>query len=165
MRFGRRKSMLCLAVLFLVGIGYGQSLGDVAREQRAKQQPKAAPKVITNEDIPESPEADSDSGKQPDSVGKPSSPRRSAQQWKAEIQAQERAITNLQNQIQRTTASIHYTNSPARTVNGARYNEHQEQKQEQVQRMQEQLDREKRKLDDLQEAARKDGYGNAVYEP
>lgn len=168
MRLAGNNTMLLAGSLLLVGgVGYGQSLGDVAREQRQKQQANAqpAPKVITNEDIPASSEADSSAKKSADSAARPSSSKKSAPQWKHEIQAQERVVTNLQDQIQKVSASVHYTNAPARTGNGVRYNERQEQKQDQVQRMQEQLERDRQKLADLQDAARKDGYGNAVYEP
>jgi len=55
------KLAFCLPVfLFLLACAsYGQSLGDVAREQRQKQQAKdskAAAKVVTNDEIPESPD-------------------------------------------------------------------------------------------------------------
>ena len=69
-------------VLF-TGASYGQSLGDVAREQRQKQQakdPKAAPKVVTNEEIPESPETSANSSDDtdgtPDSPSLPQAPER-----------------------------------------------------------------------------------------
>ena len=47
-------------VISLAVLSYGQSLGDVAREKRQKQEAKktaAAPKVITNEDLPEHPDS------------------------------------------------------------------------------------------------------------
>src|SRR5258708_20497169 len=52
--------ILWLALAASVNV-YGQSLGDVARQSRQKQSSKgdAAKKVITNEDIPESPDANS----------------------------------------------------------------------------------------------------------
>ena len=46
-----------IVLLALAAATYGQSLGDVARQARQKEKAraKAAKKVITNEDIPESP--------------------------------------------------------------------------------------------------------------
>ena len=166
MRLAGKSTSFLIACLWAAVPLFGQSLGDVAREHRQKQQAngQVSPKVITNEDIPESTPADSEV-KKPGASERPSSSRRSAQQWKSEIQAQERLIANLQDQIQRLSGSVHYTYFVAHTVNAERYNQRQEQKQEEIQRMQEQLAREQQKLADLQEAARKDGFGNAVYEP
>jgi hypothetical protein len=163
---------LCLAGL-LIWVGsaaYGQSLGDVAREQRQKQQAKdtkSAAKVITNEDLPEHPDS---SASAPGSEGNPeeSSSRhlgsKSPEQWKSEIAAQSKSVEDLQSQIDKVNSSVHFVEAN-RYWNGVQYNERQIQKQEAVQRMQAQLDEQKKKLGDMQEAARKAGYGNAVYEP
>ena len=59
-----RNYKIAFCLFLFTCASYGQSLGDVAREQRQKQQakdPKAAPKVVTNEEIPESPDASTDS--------------------------------------------------------------------------------------------------------
>jgi multidrug resistance efflux pump len=89
---------------------------------------------------------------------------KSAAQWKAEIANQRNTVTSLQNQIQKVNASIRF--APGTCVrNCVQYNERQIDKQDQVQRMQEQLEEAKKKLDDLQEGARREGFGNAVWEP
>jgi molecular chaperone GrpE (heat shock protein) len=49
--------------------------------------------------------------------------------------------------------------------NCVQYNEHQVEKQDEVQRMQAELEQQKKRLEDMQEAARKQGYGNSVWEP
>ncbi len=70
-----RNYKIAFCLFLFTCASYGQSLGDVAREQRQKQQakdPKAAPKVVTNEEIPESPEASTDSSD--DTAGAPDSP-------------------------------------------------------------------------------------------
>jgi hypothetical protein len=154
--------------LILIGSSQAQCLGDVARLQRQKQQAKKdqpAPKVISNEDLPEHPpdESDSAAGQRNESEPHPS-PSKSPEHWKAQIEAQKQSIAALQSRMERLNSSIHFVEAN-RYYNGVRYNERQEQKQEQVQRMQEQLDQQKRRLDDMQEAARKDGFGNAVYDP
>ena len=93
-------------LFLLAGVSYGQSLGDVAREQRQKQQAKdkdtpAAHKVVTNEDIPESPEASNDAAGD-DNSGESSARaasaagKKSADQWKAEIKARKARIAALQ---------------------------------------------------------------------
>jgi len=162
----------CLLPFFLViaSLAYGQSLGDVAREQRQKQQTKqaqAAAKVITNEDIPEH----ADGGVSTVGTGSASDPApsqpmgsKSADQWKAQIAAQKKAVENLQSQMDQLNSSIHF--APGNCVrNCVQWNEHQVEKQNQVQRMQSQLDEQKKRLEDMQDAARKEGYGNSVYEP
>jgi hypothetical protein len=65
----RTAGQLAGLVFLLFSLSYGQSLGDVARQQREQEQAKKeqakkdqpAPKVITNEDLPEHSIEDSDS--------------------------------------------------------------------------------------------------------
>ena len=162
----RKAIGLAALSLGMAGVIYGQSLGDVAREQRQKQQAKqtpAAPKVITNDDIPEQPDSSPSNSPQ---VADSASPHgtKSAEQWKAEILAQKKSIAALQSQIDRLSSTVHFVEAN-RYWNGVQHNERQVQKQDQVARMQAQLDGQKKKLEDMQESARRDGYGNAVYDP
>jgi len=100
---------VCVPILlFLCAIGDAQSLGDVARQQRQKQQAKdahPARKVVTNEEIPESPDASANSSADSDSSGESSTPdasnggNKSAEQWKSGIQAQKARIAALQAQV------------------------------------------------------------------
>lgn len=157
-------------VLSLGTLVSAQSLGDVAREQRQKQQEKkaqTAPKVITNEDLPEpSGATDDTSGNQPNPENNANEPKgsKSAEQWKSEIEAQKKSIANLQEQMDKLNSSIHFVEAN-RYRNGVAHNERQIQKQDEVQRMQSDLDQQKKKLEDMQEGARKAGFGNSVYEP
>jgi hypothetical protein len=157
-------------VISICAFSHAQSLGDIAREQRQKQQAKkgqASPKVVTNEDLPEHPESNDNAASSEGSAE--NAPSRSpgskpAEQWKAEIEAQRRSMDNLQSQIDRVNSSIHF--APGNCVrNCVQYNEHQVEKQEEVQRMQAELEQQKKRLEDMQEGARKEGYGNSVYEP
>jgi hypothetical protein len=157
-------------VIALAVLSYSQSLGDVARQERQKQEAKktaAAPKVITNEDLPEHPDSNgSAASSQTSGDSSPSRPlgSKSAEQWKAEIAAQRKSVDDLQRQIDRLNSSIHF--APGTCVrNCVQHNENQIHKQDEVQQMQSQLEQQKQKLDDMQEAARKEGYGNSVYEP
>lgn len=149
---------------------YGQSLGDVAREQRQKQQakdPKTATKVVTNDEIPESPDAGTTSDDTaPDSSGPASatSGKKTAEQWKAEITVRKARIAALQSQVDKLNDSVHYVEAN-RYYNGVQYNQYQLKKQQAAERMQKQLDTEKKALGDAQEAARKAGFGSAVYDP
>jgi predicted RNase H-like nuclease (RuvC/YqgF family) len=162
-----------MRVLLLVGLvavmSYGQSLGDVAREQRERQQAKKAQadkKVVTNEDLPEHPDAEqsSSSNTQTESVDQDLAEKKAPEEWKQEIQEQKQSVANLQAQMDRLNSSIHF--APGNCVrNCVQWNEHQVEKQDEVQRMQSELEQQKKRLEDMQEAARKQGYGNSVYEP
>ena len=170
-------------VFLLVTAGYGQSLGDVARENRQKQQAKdkdktkkddsASHKVITNEDIPEKQDSsaseseDNSASNKDDESGdsaQSSAVTQSGEQWKAAIQAQKDAIAAMQDQLDKLNASVHFVEAN-RYTNGVQYNQAQMEKQKQAQQMQKQLDEQKKKLEDMQEAARTAGYGSTVYDP
>ena len=171
MRNHRIAFYLPFLVLLLTCVGHGQSLGDVAREQRQKQQakdPKVEPKVITNDEIPESPDAgsSSDDASAPDSSEPASanSGKKTAEQWKTEIEARKSRIAALQNQVNRLNDSVHYVEAN-RYYNGVQYNQYQLKKQQEAQRLQKQVDSEKKALEDAQESARKAGFGTAVDDP
>lgn len=161
-----------LVLLLLTCAGYGQSLGDVARQQRQKQQakdPKAAAKVVTNDEIPESPEASSsassDTEATPESAAPESSAgKKTAEQWKAEIELRKARIAALQSQVEKLNDSVHFVEAN-RYYNGVQYNQYQLKKQQEAQRMQKQLNSEKAALSSAQESARKAGFGSAVYDP
>jgi hypothetical protein len=158
-----------VVVLFVVAGSYGQSLGDVAREQRQKQ-PKdahATRKVLTNEDMPDRPEESTSTVTDEHDTAPPSpasNGTHAGEQWKAKIEAQKNSIASLQSQIDKLNSSIHFVEAN-RYYNGVQHNERQIQKQDEVQRMQKQLDEQKKQLEDMQESARKAGLGSAVYEP
>ncbi len=156
--------------LFVTAGSYGQSLGDVARQQREKtaKDGHTARKVVTNEEIPESPDAASGGSTSIEdhysSAAPASNDSHSGEEWKAKIQAQKSSIASLQNQIDRLNSSIHFVEAN-RYTNGVQYNQRQAQKQDEVQRMQKQLDEQKQQLQDMQESARKAGLGSSVYDP
>jgi len=162
----------CRALL-LVGlvavISYGQSLGDVAREQRQKQQANKAQadkKVVTNEDLPEHPDAEQSTSGNPQTADSDQdlAEKKPAEQWKQEIQQQKQSVANLQAQMDRLNSSIHF--APGNCVrNCVQWNEHQVEKQDEVQRMQSDLEQQKKRLEEMQESARQQGYGNSVWEP
>lgn len=170
----RRIALPLLPIaLLLSSVGSGQSLGDVARENRAKQKAKdassaAKPKVITNENLPANPDADAGpreiDGKMTAVSPKTPSGSRSAEQWKQQILAQKSVVANLQAQIDKVNDSIHFVVANE-YYNGVQYNQHQVKKQEKVAQMQQQLEEQKKILAELQEAARRAGMGSAVYDP
>lgn len=178
--------MLAIALL-MSSAAYGQSLGDVARENREKQNANdasaaAKPRVITNKDLPKDPdanqepsEAQSDSGATPSpqaadqrsvqqrSVQQRLAEQRAADRWKRLILAQEDRMAALQARIDQINQSIHTANGNVQYEGS--YNRYQARQLERVARIQLQLDEEKKKLDEMQEAARHAGMHTAVYDP
>lgn len=161
--------------LALSSFAFGQSLGDVARDNREKQKAKSAissvkPKVITNESLPASPDVEPSeaeritrSAPQEFSASRPPAGT-SAEQWKSSILKRKNEIAAQQAQIDKLNASIHFVPSSL-YANGLQYDEYQLKKQQAVARMQEQLEEQKKNLAQMQEAARQAGMGSAVYEP
>jgi hypothetical protein len=153
----------------------GDSLGDVARANRAKEQSQQAaafPKVITNQDLTsdasDAPEKDSSAPKTKTSGLKkadhsadqrPSNraEQRINEQWKARIEDQENRIADLQARIDHVNASIrtavgtaHY-DTPASRTHAI--------EMERLANLQQTLTQEKRKLEQMQDAARRAGAG------
>ncbi len=162
------------------GIANGQdspSLGDLARQQRQqKEQSKTAQgkdakasKVITNEEIPEhaGPATPPAAGGQASQSSMPASSngaKQPAEHVKSQILAQKNQIATLQSQVDELNESIRF--APANCVeNCVGWNERQREKQQRAERMQAQLEEEKRRLEDMQDSARKQGYGSSVYDP
>lgn len=171
---------LAVAIVLFAGTAYAQdspSLGDLARQQRQqREQSKTAPgkdakanKVITNEEIPEhtgpAPAPAGGGHEHPTSLPTPSNgPKQSDEHWKSQILAQKNQIAALQRQVDEISESIRF--APANCVaNCVGWNERQREKQQRVERMQAQLQEEKRRLEEMQDAARKQGYGSSVYDP
>ena len=169
--------LFALAVFLACVPAYTQdspSLGDLARQQRQqKEQVKAtsgqdakAPKVITNEEIPERAESVAlpERGSRESGVPATNEAKQPAEHWKSQIVAQKNQVASLQGQIDELSESIRF--APANCVaNCVGWNERQREKQQQVERMQAQLEDMKKRLDETQEAARKQGYGSSVYDP
>lgn len=149
-----------------------QSLGDVARQQRAQEdaaeESGKPPKVYTNANLPQPSESDAivettNTRKAPLPV--PSNqPRQSSERWRAQILAQKNQIAALQMRVDQINRSIHFANSCG---SGwcVGWNQRQVRKQEQAKALQGQLQEAKDHLAQMQDAARRQGYGNSVYEP
>ncbi|HEY6371141.1 MAG TPA: hypothetical protein VIX37_11220 [Candidatus Sulfotelmatobacter sp.] len=133
-------------------------------------QPAKPPHVITNDEIPShvGPTATSTRGAQTDdeSAELPNSGDRDAraEQLKSRIQAQKSAIAGLQSEIDSLNESIHYAGGNC-VANCVQWNERQKQKQDQVESMKAQLEEQKKQLENMQDSARKQGFGSSVYEP
>jgi len=171
-----------VAVIFLsAALSYSQdsqSLGDVARQARQqKTRVSDAPgkdlqahKVVTNDEIPEQAASTADGSGADQSYELASHQassepgKLSAERWKALIQAQKNVVSSLQKQIDRLNSSIHFVEANL-YVNGPQHNKRQAQKQQEVERAQPQLEEQKKRLEDMQDSARKQGYGSSVYDP
>ena len=171
-----------IVIFLLAAVSYSQdsqSLGDVARQSRQQRTQvnrapgkavRAARKVVTNDEIPEQAASTADgSGADQSHELAPhhtsSEPGKlSAERWKALIQAQKNSVSSLQEQIDKLHSSIHFVEANL-YVNGPQYNKRQAQKQQEVERAQAQLEEQKKRLEDMQESARKQGYGSSVYDP
>lgn len=164
----RRIITIPIALVLLAGVASAQSLGDVARQTRQKEKARGAArkKVITNEDIPESPNltpGEQETFGPAKAVASPADGA-SAEEWKSLILAQKSHIAKLQAQIERLSSSIRFVEANA-YVNGVKYNQYQARKQQQVANMETQLAEQKKKLEEMQDAAKKAGMGSAVYDP
>jgi len=182
----KAEFMLAACLIFTFGHAAfcqdSESLGDVARQARQQKQDKdsqgnkdgdaaKAPKVITNEEISSgsrSVSEDSSSvAKTRNASESPSgseSAKQSAESWRSQILAQKQTIATLQAEISRVNDSIQF--APANCVSGCvQWNERQQQKQQEVERMRSQLDTLIQHLQEMQEAARQQGYGSSVYDP
>jgi hypothetical protein len=160
-----------IALACLAGVAWAQaepSLGDVARQQRQREKEAHRPaKVITNDEIPSQPPSAEESSSAADQSSKDNTAERreeTGNRWKHLIQEQKSAIASNQKRLEEFKASIHFVEAN-RYSNGVRYNEAQLQRQKEAERAEKQLDEQKKKLADMQEAARRQGFGSAVYDP
>jgi len=180
----RRALLLVTTVFWLLSFpAFGQnspSLGDAARSTRQQEQekdqpgkgPSAGPKaarVVTDDDTPpragapDQPSKSSDQ-QQASKNGSPAAVAKlTAEQWKAKILAQKSGINAMQSQIDKVKDSIHFV---AATCRGCeQWNERQLQKKQEVERALAELEKQKKLLEEMQEAARQQGYGSSVYDP
>jgi hypothetical protein len=133
------------------------------------QSAKPAKRVITNEDIggarvvTGSSPASKPSDAQPEASG-PADGKYPPEYWSSRILAQKNAIATLKNNIDDLGASIQY--APGNCVEGCvEWNQRQQEKQQQVDGMKSQLEEMQKLLEQMQEEARKQGYGSSVYDP
>ena len=165
--------------LLMSSAAYGQSLGDIARANREKQNAEntsaAQPRVITNANLPKDPDANQEpaeaqSGTNADSTAadlrsaqQRLAEQRAADQWKRQILAQKNKMATLQARIDQLNASIRSAGGSVQYEGP--YNRHQARELQRVAQIQLQLDEQKMKLDQMQEAARHAGMHTVVYDP
>lgn len=169
-----------------------QSLGDIARQVRLQKQQKEAQTkpsrpatsdslaadsntaavqkpahTLSNEDesvyTPSANASGRPSVKQ-DGNSEPAALKDRAEEVRSQIQAQKSSIADLKQQIDSIGGSIHYAGGNC-VANCVQWNEHQKDKQDEVERMKAQLDEQEKHLEEMQDTARKQGFGSSVYDP
>jgi hypothetical protein len=180
-----RPAIFCSAAFLFALLANAQdspSLGDAARQARQQKQaktsqpqtkeatPSKAPKVITNDEIPQTfrPVAKTSVVERDQDADSPGRSREqgkiSAEQWKSQIEVEKHQVSSLQSQIDQLSESVRF--APANCVsNCVQWNERQREKQQQVEQMKSQLEDLRKRLEDMQEQARQQGYGSSVYDP
>jgi len=171
------------------------SLGEIARQLKLKKQQKEAQlkaketanqaepaseatpvapptktaHLVTNDDAPEhasvtpvSTHPASSAQANPQADGGDHKP--TAEDWTSQILNQKNAIAALQQDIKSLSDSIHYAGGNC-IANCAQWNERQQQKQQEVDTMKAQLEEQQKALEEMQESARKEGFGSSVYDP
>lgn len=136
-----------------------------ATTSQAGTQPQTS-HVITNEDLPEHNAAPAPASAPPNHSNlRPAATeiKRPAAYWKAQAQQLKNSIAQVQRHIDTLTASLHavLTNSTDEPV----WNYREKERQRQITDLQAQLSDLHRRLEDTQEAARRQGYGSSVYDP
>jgi chromosome segregation ATPase len=147
---------------------FAQSVADIARENRetkaAQDASAVKTKVITNQDLGEGPEGKPELGLQPRSrvtakaANLPQNNQRS-EQWKKQIKEQETKIANLQARLDQIDAALRAN----RNAQGA-YNRYQTAQQDKAAQLQLEIDEQRKKLDEMEDAARHSGPRNSVYD-
>lgn len=170
------------------------SLGEIARQVKLKKQqreaqlkakeaathdaqasdatpapPTTTAHLVTNDDTPERATVTTVSTHAADPAQAEPKPdsgdhQAKADNWKSQIVAQKGAITSMEQEIKSLSDSIHFAGGNC-IANCAEWNERQQQKQQEVDSMKAQLEEQKKALEEMQETARKEGFGSSVYDP
>jgi len=125
--------------------------------------------LVTNDDAPEHASVTPvsthpASSAQADSQADSGDHKATAEDWKAQILAQKSAIAAMQQDIKSLSDSIHFAGGNC-IANCAQWNERQQQKQQEVETLKAQLEEQQKALEEMQDTARKEGFGSSVYEP
>ena len=177
----RNYLWICVPVIFPIGLltslpSYGQSLGDIARANREKQQADdtsaVPPKVITNADLPKNinpqssdapPQTATSNKADHRAVQQTLAEQRAAEQWRMRILTQKQKMANLQARVDQLNASMQAANGSAQFDGPS--GRGQARQMQQVMQIQLRLDEQRRTLLEMQEAARRAGMHSAVYDP
>lgn len=169
------------------------SLGDIARQMKLKKQQKQAQlqqakasqpvteiqnagqaqevkaaHIVTNDDSSEhasvTPAVEQATTSASDSQTGHEDRNAKAGKWKSDILAQKSQIASMEQEMKALSDSIHYAGGNC-IANCAQWNEKQQEKQQQVESMKGQLQELQKHLEEMQESARKEGFGSTVSDP
>jgi hypothetical protein len=159
-----------------------QSLGDAARQARQQRQAHGNPSttskdpqnsnaakpphIVTNDEIPEqetSPNAATLSSAPDSAMPNDSSGKHPPEYWKSQVLRVKNAVASLQRNIDTLSNSIRFAGG--NYEKHVAWNERQREKQRQLEIMKSQLNHLQKRLEEMQEAARRQGYGSSVYDP
>ena len=139
----------------------------LAADPNAKPAPPSkAAHVYTNDEIPEHTGSDLPSGPQAHSNVSPTNykgGKQPAEVWKIQILQLKHSIASLQKQIEAVESSIRFAGG--NYEHHVLYNNRQRQKEQQVETLKSQLEQQLKRLEEMQEEARHQGYSSAVYDP
>lgn len=140
-----------------------------AEAQPKDAQPPKAKKVITNDEIPQhigptstrpNPQTSSATSPQPSYIPGTTP----AEYWKNQIQALKDNLTSLRDRIDEVAESLR--DSGGNCISDCvQQNLRQQQKQQELEMLKNQLAVQKRNLGNIQDMARKQGFGSSVYDP
>jgi hypothetical protein len=138
-------------------------------EAKSAAPPARTAHLVTNDDAPQNASATPASthpvsSGASDSQADNSDHQAKAENWKSRILAQKNAVAALEQDIKGIGDSIHYAGANC-VANCAQWNEKQQQKQQEVDAMKAQLEEARKQLEEMQDAARKEGFGSSVYDP
>ena len=137
---------------------------DTQRAEAAAETPPKTAHIVTKDETPERATVTEASVRttSTESQPQPGTSDRGAQgeTWKSQILAQKQAVAALEQDIKSVGDSIHFAGANC-VANCAQWNEHQQQKQQEVETMKAQLEEQKKTLEDMQDQARKAGFGSA----
>jgi predicted nucleic acid-binding protein len=143
------------------------TLADAARAARESKQSaesaKANHKVYTNENLPPAAIKDAEDAREKESPLTAPGKKTTALQWKAAIASQKNLVFAHQDRIEKAEKSIQFVTASG-YANGKQYNAEQKRRQDQLEAEKKKVEQEKQKLDEMKEAARKAGFGSAVYD-
>lgn len=173
--FGTGTSVLCVSML-MISASHAQSLGEIAKQQRErnKQQVTHSSRVLTNEDLgngsnsgERTPAASPDQKRKASAHAGQSDENNapSADEFSSKIQHKKQTIAEIEDRIAKLQSTINYVqNNRNIYANAPEYNEEQKRKEQEVSRLKGVLQQQQDELQELQDRARKAGYGNAVYD-
>jgi hypothetical protein len=180
----KRIFVLLIACVCLLALSAsGQSLGDIARQNRANKKPSSGAKVVIDNDTipsaqPAEPAKDKEKSegaeadaKKEDGKGKGDQAKdaaRSSDDWKAKVEGQKKEIAQLQRELDvsereaKLRAAAYYADAGTQLRDPAKFKLESENQQAEMDTKRKAIEAAKQKLADLQEQARKAGAPPSV---